>query len=87
LREIDGAAVLRVSDTGVGMTPEEVAQLFDPFYRSRQARDGAVGGFGIGLSIANGIVAAHRGTIDVESEPNAGTTVTVSVPARPVASR
>jgi signal transduction histidine kinase len=83
-REIDGVAQLVVRDTGVGMTREEVAQLFDPFYRSRQARDGATGGFGIGLSIAHGIVVAHGGTIDVESEPGVGTTVTVRVPARVV---
>ncbi|WP_166426822.1 sensor histidine kinase [Labedella populi] len=86
LREIEGVAELRVSDTGVGMSPEEVAQLFDPFYRARQARDGAAGGFGIGLSIAHGIVEAHGGTIGVQSEPNVGTTVTVRVPARVVSS-
>jgi signal transduction histidine kinase len=84
LREIDGVAQLVVRDTGVGMTPEEVAQLFDPFFRARQARDGAAGGFGIGLSIAHGVVVAHGGTIDVESEPGIGTTVTVRLPARAV---
>ncbi|RWZ52417.1 PAS domain-containing sensor histidine kinase [Labedella phragmitis] len=81
LREIDGVARLVVRDTGVGMTQEEVSQLFDPFFRARQARDGAAGGFGIGLSIAHGIVLAHDGTIDVESEPGVGTTVTVRLPA------
>jgi signal transduction histidine kinase len=82
VREVEGVAHLEVRDTGVGMTPEEVSQLFDPFFRARQARDGATGGFGIGLSIARGIVLAHGGTMIVESEPGVGTTVIVRLPAR-----
>lgn len=82
LRELDGWAELVVADTGVGMKADEIAQAFDPLYRARQARDGAAGGFGIGLSIVQRIVTAHGGTIRVESEPGSGTTVTVRVPAR-----
>jgi PAS domain S-box-containing protein len=82
LREIDETAELTVTDTGVGMTAEEVRQIFDPLFRARQARDGAAGGFGIGLSIAHRVVTAHGGTIHVDSEPGAGTTATVRIPAR-----
>ena len=85
LREVDGMAELTVSDTGVGMTAEEVRQIFDPLFRARQARDGATGGFGIGLSIVHRVVTAHGGTIHVESEPGAGTTVTVRTPVRAAA--
>ncbi|WP_166404840.1 PAS domain-containing sensor histidine kinase [Labedella endophytica] len=82
VREVDGQVELAVADTGVGMAADEVAQIFDPLYRARQARDGATGGFGIGLSIVQRIVTAHGGTIDVASEPGTGTTVTVRVPSR-----
>jgi signal transduction histidine kinase len=84
LRELEGVAELVVSDTGVGMSADEVEQVFDPLYRARQARDSATGGFGIGLSIAHRIVTAHGGTIRVESAPREGTTATVRVPAESV---
>ena len=69
---------LDVSDTGQGMTPEEVEQVFDRFYR---AGDGAgPAGTGLGLSIVRSLVDLHGGTIDVESEPGRGTTFRVLLP-------
>lgn len=74
--------MLRVSvaDTGIGIEPEHLPHLFDRFYRSDQARARSRGGAGLGLAIAKEFVAAHGGTIDVESEPGRGTTFIVRLP-------
>jgi signal transduction histidine kinase len=63
-----------VSDTGPGMTPEQVAHLFDRFWQAHPARRG------LGLTIAKAIVEAHGGRIRVDSAPGAGTTVHFSIP-------
>jgi two-component system, OmpR family, sensor histidine kinase CiaH len=70
-------AVIRVADTGIGVPPEHVPRLFDRFYRVDKARSRAVGGAGLGLSIAHEIVDAHGGAIAIDSIPGTGTTVTV----------
>ncbi|MEW9032030.1 MAG: ATP-binding protein, partial [Planifilum fimeticola] len=77
-----GQDMLRVSvaDTGTGIEPEHLPRLFDRFYRSDQARTRSRGGSGLGLAIAKEFVAAHDGTIDVESEPGRGTTFIVRLP-------
>ncbi|HWK08609.1 MAG TPA: HAMP domain-containing sensor histidine kinase [Vicinamibacterales bacterium] len=64
-----------VRDTGEGMAPEQVAQMFDRFYKGPRSQ-----GSGLGLAIAKGIVAAHGGTIEASSEPQKGTTVTFTIP-------
>jgi signal transduction histidine kinase/ActR/RegA family two-component response regulator len=69
---------LSVSDTGRGMTAEEIEQVFERFYR---AGDGAgPGGTGLGLSIVRSLVDLHGGTIEVESEPGRGTTFRLRFP-------
>jgi len=73
-------AELAVSDTGVGIDISDQARVFDRFYRTRQAREGAVAGSGIGLTIVRAIVERHSGTISLESAPHAGTTVVVRLP-------
>ncbi len=76
--EISGLAsgvAIRVSDTGAGMPPEELAHVFDRFYKGAASR-----GSGLGLTIAKGIMIAHGGTIDASSEVGKGTTVTCSFP-------
>jgi signal transduction histidine kinase len=74
----DGGGVsVAVSDTGVGITAEERAKLFEPFFTTRPE------GTGLGLSVSYGIVKAHGGRIDVESAPGRGATFTVSLPADP----
>lgn len=65
-----------VEDEGIGMTPEQVEQIFDKFYRV-DASNTAIGGVGLGMSIAKEIVEAHGGKIVVESYLNRGTKITV----------
>ncbi|MFQ5586121.1 MAG: sensor histidine kinase [Thermodesulfobacteriota bacterium] len=73
-------AVMRVSDTGVGIGQEDIPYLFDRFYRVDKARTREAGGAGLGLSICKEIVDAHGGRIEVESEPGVGSTFTVYLP-------
>jgi len=67
---------LRVSDTGVGMTPEEIEQIFNPFFTTKDSDKG----IGLGLSISYRIVEAHQGRIKVKSQPNKGTTFILGLP-------
>ncbi len=66
-----------VQDEGIGIGEEQVVHIFEPFYRSDEARNGQTGGSGLGLSIAKWIVDAHEGTIQVLSAPDIGTRFTV----------
>ena len=72
---------IKVSDTGVGIAPEELPKIFGKFYRVKHPKTRQVTGTGLGLSIVKGIVEAYRGSIHVESVPNQGTTFTVLLPA------
>jgi len=67
-------AEISIADTGVGIAPEEMPNLFKPFHTSK------VKGMGLGLPISRRIVRGHRGEIVVSSEPNKGTTVKVVLP-------
>jgi signal transduction histidine kinase len=71
--------VVRIADQGIGMTPEQVARIFDKFWRA-DASNTAVSGLGLGMSIARQIVENHGGQIWVESTPGVGTTVSFSLP-------
>jgi two-component system heavy metal sensor histidine kinase CusS len=73
-------AVVTVRDTGIGIPPEHLPHVFDRFYRVDKARSREQGGAGLGLSIAQGIVAAHGGKIELVSAPGQGTTCTVTFP-------
>ncbi|MCD4536524.1 HAMP domain-containing histidine kinase [Nocardioides sp. cx-169] len=80
----DDAFVLRVADTGIGMSGAELDRVFERFYRTTAAHERAIQGLGIGLSIAQQIIEAHGGEVDLSSVPGRGTTATVQVPLRPV---
>ena len=72
--------VVKVSDTGFGIAPEELGHIFDRFYRIDRARSRSTGGTGLGLSIAKRIVMLHNGDIRVQSEGNRGTTFRIELP-------
>ncbi len=76
-----GMATLTVEDTGEGIAPEHLPHLMTRFYRVDKARSRETGGAGLGLSIAQGIAAAHHGTLSISSQVGNGTTVTISLPA------
>jgi two-component system phosphate regulon sensor histidine kinase PhoR len=70
-----------VSDTGIGIPPEEAARLFGPFVRGSNARIAGKPGTGLGLSIVKGLVEMHGGHVKVESALGVGTTFSVFLPA------
>jgi len=74
-------AVLTVSDTGLGIPPEDIPHIFERFYRADKARSGAQGHAGLGLAITKAIVEAHGGSIEVASEPGQGSVFTVRLPS------
>jgi len=69
-----------VSDDGIGIDAEELPMVFQRFARGRRARMHRADGTGIGLSIAQAIVLAHQGRIDIDSTPNVGTVVRIVFP-------
>jgi two-component system OmpR family sensor kinase len=73
-------AVLEVADRGPGLTPEEMARAFEPFYRSDPSRDRTTGGAGLGLAIVAAIAEAHGGRIDVDPTPGGGATFRFLIP-------
>ena len=76
---IDGPnAVLKVSDTGIGMSKEEQSRIFERFYRADKSR--GTPGSGLGLSLVHAIVSFYDGRISIDSAPNTGTTFTVVLP-------
>jgi PAS domain S-box-containing protein len=79
-RQKDGAAVIAVTDTGIGIPLEEQPRLFTRFFRSSTATEKAIQGTGLGLVIVKNIIDQHGGEITVESVPGEGTTVEVTLP-------
>jgi signal transduction histidine kinase len=80
LRRTGDVAELNISNTGPGVPPEKLPRVFDRFFRGDPAHSAAVEGSGLGLSIAQWIVSAHNGTIQMTSEPSKLTTVIVRLP-------
>jgi signal transduction histidine kinase len=68
------SVVVQVSDTGKGISPEQLSRVFQPFYTTKHK------GTGLGMTISKRIVEQHRGSISVSSEPGRGTTVTITLP-------
>jgi signal transduction histidine kinase len=71
---------VRVRDSGEGIRPEDIPHVFERFYRGEKSRSRLTGGAGLGLAIARGIVEAHGGTMQVESEISRGTTFSFILP-------
>lgn len=74
----DDYATIKISDTGVGIPPENLSKIFDPFFTTKDVGDGT----GLGLSVTYGIIEKHNGTISVDSKVGEGTTFTVKIPIR-----
>jgi two-component system NtrC family sensor kinase len=75
----DGGADITLSDTGMGINPEDRAHIFEPFYTSKPEGKGV----GLGLAVVYGIVSRHGGQIQVESSAGLGTTFIVHLPSTP----
>ena len=76
------SAAISVADTGIGIAPEHQSRVFERFYRVDKSHSKASGGTGLGLSIVKHAVAYHHGTLDLESQPGRGTTITVTIPKK-----
>ena len=70
----DGRVEIRVADSGVGISPENLAKIFDLYFTTKQS------GTGIGLSLVYRTIQLHNGDIDVESTPGVGTTFIIKMP-------
>jgi signal transduction histidine kinase len=76
-------AEFTIANTGPGIPAEVLPRVFERFFRGDPAHSNSVDGCGLGLSIAQWIVSAHNGTIQIESEPSKLTTVRVRLPLLP----
>ncbi len=82
-QEPDSSILVRISDTGIGIPPEQLPHLFEPFALLQRRGTHGEGGTGLGLSIVKRFVELHGGQISVESTPNCGTTFLLRFPAAP----
>ena len=69
-----------MNNTGEAIPPEDLAHIFERFYRADKSRARSEGGYGLGLSLAESIVRMHHGRSSCESTPQDGTTFTVTLP-------
>ena len=77
----DDYVEITVSDNGIGIAAQEIDRIFERFYRVDYARSRANGGTGLGLAIVKHIAATHGGDVSVWSQPGAGSTFTIKIPA------
>jgi PAS domain S-box-containing protein len=83
---VAGRAVVRVADTGIGMAPEMIGRLFQPFIQGDVSLDRSKGGLGLGLALVKGLVELHGGEVEAESPgPGRGSTFSVRLPLAPPA--
>ncbi|MCK6580094.1 MAG: ATP-binding protein [Anaerolineae bacterium] len=80
LTETDDAVAITIQDSGIGIPPESLSKIFEPFHRAANSR--SVNGTGLGLSIVKDCVERHKGRISVTSEIDQGTTFIVELPRR-----
>jgi PAS domain S-box-containing protein len=72
---VNGTSRLTIADTGCGMTAEQIEKVFEPFYTTKSQ------GLGLGMPYAKKVIEQHRGAIHIESQPDAGTRITIELPA------
>lgn len=73
-------AIFSIQDTGVGISPEILPKIFEPFVQSEQTLDRSLGGLGLGLALVKGLVEQHGGSIVVNSELGKGTNFVIKLP-------
>ena len=83
-REYGINLLIEVTDTGIGMTGVELEKVFERFYQADSGRSRAANGLGLGLSIVNGFTRSLNGFLKIDSEPQVGTTIRVSIPQKVV---
>lgn len=76
--EMDDKAVVKIRDSGSGISKENLGKIFDPFFTTKKVGEGT----GLGLSITYGIIEKHQGTISVDSQPGQGTCFTITLPLK-----
>jgi two-component system phosphate regulon sensor histidine kinase PhoR len=82
LHSHDSQVVFKIADTGIGISDEDRTRIFERFYKADKSRTRTKEGSGLGLSIVRKIVDLHKGSVDVESKVDTGTTFTISLPAK-----
>lgn len=75
----DGFVVIEIADNGIGIAEDELPRIFERFYRVDRSRSRDMGGTGLGLSIVKHVANAHRGTVEVQSQPGKGTTFRLKI--------
>lgn len=80
IEQTESSALVQVSDTGAGISPEDLPHVFERFYRGEASRNRETGGAGLGLAMAKELVEAMGGRIDVSSPPGEGAIFTISLP-------
>jgi two-component system phosphate regulon sensor histidine kinase PhoR len=77
----DGEVVIEVTDDGIGIPPQDLARIFERFYRVDRSRSREMGGTGLGLSIVKHVAQVHGGSIEVSSTPGTGSSFRLRIPA------
>ena len=80
----DGGLVLTIADTGIGIEPDALSRVMEPFQQADMTVSRKFSGSGLGLAISRGLVRLHGGALTLASTPDAGTTVTISLPSERV---
>lgn len=81
VRAVDGKISIRIADNGIGVPEEDLAHIFERFYRVEKSRTSETGGTGLGLAIARELIEAHGGTIHMDSRFGEGSAVTIVLPS------